>query len=169
MPVRGGSSSFAQSGSNLSFGWHTVDSDGKCNTWDARRRLPLDFEDVEAAPGKGKSSRLKALDYELRSNPSMDSTASAHTEASDVPDLLARKGIYAFAYVGTVPRLCDGYRRFRRCIRTVRAHGQRCLCYRFHCYSRSWRRAIRAVEENFLTLPSPTVSPPFSSVGVVLS
>jgi len=107
--------------------------------------------------------------YELRSNPSMDSTASAHTEASGVPDLLARKGIYAFAYAGTVPRLCDGYRRFRHCIRTVRAHGQRCLCYRFHCYSRSWRRAIRAVEENFLTLPSPTVSPPFSSVGVVLS
>ena len=50
-----------------------VDSDAKCNATSARahqgkarfsfllRRLPLDFGDAKAAPGKGKSRRFKAL------------------------------------------------------------------------------------------------------------
>ena len=51
----------------------TVDSDAKCNATSAQahqgkarfsfllRRLPLDFGDAKAAPGKGKSRRFKAL------------------------------------------------------------------------------------------------------------
>ena len=57
----------------IPLGASMVDSDAKCNATSAQahqgkarfsfllRRLPLDFGDAKAAPGKGKSRRFKAL------------------------------------------------------------------------------------------------------------